>query len=126
MSSFDAKLASLRIPLKDINSLGIILLEVLYGRKATIEDVNHYLTKIEENNYGKGEHLDDMIAPNLTQMHTESLSIFSRIAYTCLKYGPEGQRDHILGGLNEAAKIQWKHENPVSTFIMHTESLSVF
>ncbi|KAK9050556.1 hypothetical protein SSX86_030474, partial [Deinandra increscens subsp. villosa] len=61
--------------------LGVILLEVLYGRKLTNEDVNQYITHYEE----KQQPDDDMIDPNLkTQMHPQSLTIFSETAYDCL------------------------------------------
>ncbi|KAJ0606633.1 putative protein kinase RLK-Pelle-CR4L family [Helianthus annuus] len=86
----------------DLYSLGVILLEMLYGRKATIEDVNQYCY----------EEVDDMIDPHLrTQMHPHSLSIFSRTTYDCLKSKKRSDISPIAETLKEAFDIQWKHEN---------------
>ncbi|XP_035843303.1 probable receptor-like protein kinase At2g23200 [Helianthus annuus] len=89
----------------DLYSLGVILLEMLYGRKATIEDVNQYCY----------EEVDDMIDPHLrTQMHPHSLSIFSRTTYDCLKSKKRSDISPIAETLKEAFDIQWKHENRFS------------
>ncbi|KAK1437510.1 hypothetical protein QVD17_03301 [Tagetes erecta] len=90
-----------------VYSMGVILLEVLYGRKATIEDVIRYLAHKE---------LDDhMIDPNLRkQMVPKSLSIILETAYDCLNEKPYQQRPYmyqIVKKLKEAFEIQWKHEN---------------
>ncbi|KAK1437463.1 hypothetical protein QVD17_03254 [Tagetes erecta] len=92
-------------------SLGVILLAVLYGRKATSEDVHQYLTKT------RYEELDDMIDTNIrNQMLPESLSTVSELAYDCLKEQPDQpftyRRFHqIFEKLKEASEVQWKHEN---------------
>ncbi|MFS7917200.1 putative protein kinase RLK-Pelle-SD-2b family [Helianthus anomalus] len=107
----------------DLYCLGVILLEVLYGRNSTIEDVNRYIAEMSEKQYhDEGELLDDVIPPNLrTQMHAESLSIFSEIVYNCLKEQSDQQSismfDQILKRLEQAIEIQEKHEK-VSTFII--------
>ncbi|XP_076916899.1 uncharacterized protein LOC143576758 [Bidens hawaiensis] len=92
-----------------VYAFGVTLLEVLYGRKTTVKDVDHYLAKMVKNHY---ERLDDIIDPCLRQqMHPQSLPIFSEIAYDCLKEQPVKQRTYILKRLKEAFEIQWKHEN---------------
>ncbi|XP_076899904.1 putative receptor-like protein kinase At2g23200 [Bidens hawaiensis] len=100
----------------DVYYFGLILLEMLYGRKPTIKDVNRYLAK---RHFEEEEQLDDIVPPDIrTQMHTKSLSIFSEIAYNCLKKQPDQQSPymfkHFVRRLKEAFDIQWKHENYVS------------
>ncbi|KAI7748504.1 hypothetical protein M8C21_004114 [Ambrosia artemisiifolia] len=94
-----------------VYSFGVILLEVLSGRKLTNEDVNQYRCKMALNH----EQLD-IIPPNLrTQMHTKSLSILSEIIYNCLKEQPDQQPTYMFHQIVErvykAFEIQWKHEN---------------
>ncbi|KAM0008187.1 putative protein kinase RLK-Pelle-LRR-I-1 family [Helianthus debilis subsp. tardiflorus] len=92
----------------DVYRLGVVLMEVLYGRKATIKDVFECLDKMRRK-YHDGRHLDDIVHPNLRkQMHPESLSIFSELAHDCLK---EQGYYNIVERLREAFEIQWKHEN---------------
>ncbi|KAI3754333.1 hypothetical protein L1987_54115 [Smallanthus sonchifolius] len=98
---------------KYVSSLGVKLLELLYGRKATIEDVNQYVAIMA----GEGRQLDDIIDPNLRpQLHPQSLSIFSKTAYNCLKEQLNDERRlymfEIKESLEEAFDIQWEHENP--------------
>ncbi|KAM0008180.1 putative protein kinase RLK-Pelle-SD-2b family [Helianthus debilis subsp. tardiflorus] len=98
----------------DVYSLGWIFFEVLSGRKLTNNDVYHLLTKTHDR-----EQLDDMIAPYLRkQMHTDSLSIFKKIAGKCLTdLGKSREnREEILRELKEALALQQKHENHVRTF----------
>ncbi|KAK9067268.1 hypothetical protein SSX86_014594 [Deinandra increscens subsp. villosa] len=97
-------------------SLGMILLEVLYGRKVTVEDVNMYRAKMAMDHDGEGEQLDDVIDPNLRkQMLPELRSIFLEIASECLEEQPDQQNPYvfkqIVKRLKEAFEIQWKHEN---------------
>ncbi|KAK1437464.1 hypothetical protein QVD17_03255 [Tagetes erecta] len=90
-----------------------MLLEVLYGRKVTIEDVNRYRDRVNSH-YEEGA-LDDMIDPNLKkQMLPESLSIFLNAAYFCLKEQSDQRRPdlyEIVKMLLKAFDVQWKHEN---------------
>ncbi|KAI3754336.1 hypothetical protein L1987_54118 [Smallanthus sonchifolius] len=84
-------------------------------KKATIEDVNQYVAIMA----GEGRQLDDIIDPNLrTQMHPQSLSIFSTTAYDCLKEQLNDEREldmfKIKERLEEAFDIQLEHENTVS------------
>ncbi|KAI3754343.1 hypothetical protein L1987_54125 [Smallanthus sonchifolius] len=97
---------------KHVSSLGVILLEVLYGRKATIEDVNQYLAIMAE----EARQVDDIIAPNLRpQMDPQSLSIFSKTIYDCLKEQLDDERRlymfEIAERLEKAFDIQREHEN---------------
>ncbi|MFS7917225.1 putative protein kinase RLK-Pelle-RLCK-IXa family [Helianthus anomalus] len=93
------------------NAFGMILLEVLYGRKATIEDVNQFQAKMAKNRYEK-EELSIFSGIDYTSFNTESLYIFSQVASDCLK----GGLDFDSKELDRAHAIQWKHENPVSIF----------
>ncbi|KAK1437474.1 hypothetical protein QVD17_03265 [Tagetes erecta] len=119
----------------------MIMLEVLYGKIVTNEDVNQYRVKMAKQYYEEAE-LDDhlnLIDPNLRkQMHPKSLSIFLETAYDWLTEpnllseidpniipekvfyisdGWDAQQnqytalEHILKRLKEAFDIQWKHEN---------------
>ncbi|KAK1437472.1 hypothetical protein QVD17_03263 [Tagetes erecta] len=107
-------------------TLGWILLEVMYGRKVTIEDVNQYVAKMGQKPTSHDaeedylDDLDDMIDPNLRkQMQKLSLSIFKLITYFCLRERPYHQTrvaiSDIVVSLKEAFEIQWKHENFVNT-----------
>ncbi|KAD4180171.1 hypothetical protein E3N88_28762 [Mikania micrantha] len=99
-------------PVTVVYTLGMILLEVLYGRKTMSKDANEYRAKmVLYQNYEEGKQLQDMIAPNLTQMHPQSLYIFARTVSNCLKKHPGQDMDQIVNGLEEAFDIQWKHEN---------------
>ncbi|KAJ0496008.1 putative protein kinase RLK-Pelle-SD-2b family [Helianthus annuus] len=93
------------------NAFGMILLEVLYGRKVTMEDANQFQDKLAKNRYEK-EELSIFSGIDYASFNTESLYVFSQVAF-----------DYLMGGLDfdsveldRAHAIQWKHENPVSTF----------
>ncbi|KAI7751130.1 hypothetical protein M8C21_014586, partial [Ambrosia artemisiifolia] len=100
----------------DAYSLGVILLEVLCGKKATIEDVIRYRAQMELEE-GKLDNID--IAPNLReQMHTQSLSMLSKTAYDCLKEERDQRPsiDEIVKSLQIALELEVnlvKHENRV-------------
>ncbi|KAF5812811.1 putative protein kinase RLK-Pelle-CrRLK1L-1 family [Helianthus annuus] len=99
----------------NVYSLGVILLEVLCGSKATMEVVNQYASQMEEIHYEEGK-LDDIIDLNLRkQMCTHSLSIFSETAYKCVKEQPYKRPDinQVVESLKEALELQLKHENLV-------------
>ncbi|KAD4179962.1 hypothetical protein E3N88_28553 [Mikania micrantha] len=84
-------------------SFGKMLLEVLYGRKVTNEDV----IQVKE-----GYDIIDNIDPNLNkEMIPDSLSLFSKVIINCFK-DPEDHLYISIPGLKEAHEIQWKHENP--------------
>ncbi|KAJ0942078.1 putative protein kinase RLK-Pelle-CrRLK1L-1 family [Helianthus annuus] len=86
-------------------TFGEFLFEVLYGKKATTKDANQYLNDYEEGGLSGSSGIED------TYLNTESLSILSRIINKCF-WNVEFYRIQILERLNEAFKIQWKHENP--------------
>ncbi|MFS7936520.1 putative non-specific serine/threonine protein kinase [Helianthus anomalus] len=77
-----------------IYTLGVFLLEVLYGKKATTKDVRHRRYLLEYR----------------VTIH------FVTNAW---------RKENFIRFWNEAFKIQWKHENPVSTFTkLHFQLLS--
>ncbi|GKA65189.1 kinase-like domain, phloem protein 2-like protein, partial [Tanacetum coccineum] len=96
----------------DVYSFGVVLFEVLCGRSAVLPDETlgeGLLSKLVKSN------LDDMIDPHLRkQMHTESIKIFSEIAYCCVKEERADRPyiDQVVKRLEKAFELQWKHENP--------------
>ncbi|GJR29173.1 kinase-like domain-containing protein [Tanacetum coccineum] len=69
----------------DIYSFGVVLFEVLLGKKAINDNRDTKLAQLAQSHYEKGK-LDDLINPDLRkQMNVESLKIFSETAYDCLK-----------------------------------------
>ncbi|KAL7617479.1 hypothetical protein Lser_V15G03163 [Lactuca serriola] len=112
----------------DIYSLGVVLFEVLTGKKAGMaEDDSRFLVPLVKSHYELGK-LDDLIHPDLRkQMDPLSFRIFSETAYYCLKK-QRSQRpiiDQIVIKLEKALKSQWKHENPVYSHVQGTTSKSV-
>lgn len=95
---------SVMTPKYDVYSFGVLLFEVLCGRKPLIRDD------------GVKEELDEMIDPNLRkQMDTQSLSVFSKTAYNCLNQQlvQRPTMDQIVKELEDVLELQWKHENLV-------------
>lgn len=100
----------------DIYSFGVVLFELLCGKKATMADeTNVFSAQLTRFRYEK-ETVEDMIDPGLRkQMDPESLKIFSEIAYYCLMEQPFQRPtiDRIVVKLQKASEYQRKHENPV-------------
>nr|XP_043628023.1 probable receptor-like protein kinase At2g23200 [Erigeron canadensis] len=99
----------------DVFSFGVVLFEVLFGQKASIQDADNWCFARLARLHYEEKTLDHMIDPNLRkQMDFESLKIFSEVAYCCLKE----QRSHrpsidqILKKLEWALQLQRTHENP--------------
>ncbi|GKA88958.1 kinase-like domain-containing protein [Tanacetum coccineum] len=69
----------------DMNSFGILLFELLCGRKAVIDDKNNkYLAPLAMAHY-REKTLHEMIDPDLwNQMDSQSFNMFAEIAYHCL------------------------------------------
>nr|XP_043631282.1 uncharacterized protein LOC122602754 isoform X2 [Erigeron canadensis] len=93
---------SIITPKYDVYSYGVLLFEVLCGKKPMIEG-----NRVKEE-------LDEIIDPNLKkQMDEQSLTLFLKIAYKCLNQQlmERPTMDQIVKELEEALELQWKHEN---------------
>nr|XP_043633799.1 uncharacterized protein LOC122605002 [Erigeron canadensis] len=89
-------------PKYDIYSYGVLLLEVLCGKKTSVKD------------NGDKEKLDEIIDPNLKrQMDTQSLTLFLNIAQNCLNQQlvERPTMDQIVKELEEVFELQLNHEN---------------
>ncbi|GKD52677.1 kinase-like domain, phloem protein 2-like protein, partial [Tanacetum coccineum] len=100
----------------DIYSFGIVLLELLCGRKSVSEfQDNKYLAPMAIFHY-REKTLDDIINPDLwKQMDPRSLNVFAEIAYDCLNE-ERSQRpniDEIVTRLEKALELQLERKNAV-------------
>ncbi|GKD94226.1 kinase-like domain, phloem protein 2-like protein [Tanacetum coccineum] len=100
----------------DIYSFGIILFELLCGRKSiTTDQDNKYLVSVALFHH-REKILNDIVDPKLwKQMDPQSLNIFVETAHDCLKE-ERSQRpniDEIIPRLEEALKLQLERENAV-------------
>ncbi|PWA74798.1 protein kinase-like domain-containing protein [Artemisia annua] len=99
----------------DIYSFGIVMFELLCGRKAVINDGqdNKYLASVAVTHY-REKKLDEIIDWNLwSQMDSQSFDFFAKTAYDCLNE-ERSQRpniDEIVTRLERALELQLEHEN---------------
>ncbi|GKE49272.1 kinase-like domain, phloem protein 2-like protein, partial [Tanacetum coccineum] len=98
----------------DIYSFGIVLLELLCGRRSVSDDQdNKYLAPVAIYHY-REKTLDDIIDPNLwKQMDPRSLNIFAETAYHCLNEERSRRPNigEVVTRLEEALKLQLACEN---------------
>ncbi|XP_071736920.1 uncharacterized protein [Rutidosis leptorrhynchoides] len=89
----------------DIYSFGVVLFELLCGRKA-VED-NTLLAPLARFHY-ENETLKDIIHPDIwNQMTPESLKLFSEAAYSCIQEDPSLRPDaYELSDLKKAIDLQ--------------------
>ncbi|KAJ0736024.1 putative protein kinase RLK-Pelle-L-LEC family [Helianthus annuus] len=97
----------------DVFSFGVVLFEVLFGREASIPNVdNWYFARMARAHYEERK-LDDLIDPVLRkQMNVQSLNMFAEIAYCCIKEKRSQRPDTktIRTRLERALELQRKHE----------------
>ncbi|KAL8259766.1 hypothetical protein R6Q59_027719 [Mikania micrantha] len=99
----------------DVYSLGVVLFEVLTGRKAYsfIDTKWVLLAEVAKSHY-ENETLVDIIHPDLmNQMDSKALQIFSEAAYCCLNE-QRAQRpniDRVIFALDRALELQLAYEN---------------
>ncbi|KAM0024576.1 putative protein kinase RLK-Pelle-CrRLK1L-1 family [Helianthus debilis subsp. tardiflorus] len=98
----------------DIYSFGVVLFEILCGRRAYIENgANRFLSKLVKYHSGK-KTLEEIIYPDIrNQMSTGSLRIYVELAYSCINDDRANRpnMDKILEELEKALKLQLRREN---------------
>ncbi|XP_071688477.1 receptor-like protein kinase HERK 1 [Rutidosis leptorrhynchoides] len=105
----------------DIYSFGIVLWEVLCGRKAFIpneDEDQRFLSSLARSHY-ENYTLKDIIHPDLwNHMSQKSLTSFSKAAYSCIKNERVHRPDinHIVHEIEEALEFQVSFDNLVGLF----------
>ncbi|KAJ0511892.1 putative protein kinase RLK-Pelle-LRR-I-1 family [Helianthus annuus] len=95
----------------DIYSFGVVLFEILCGRKAFVpNDANRLLAPLAIHHYEK-KMLKEIIHPSLwNQMSSHSLEIYSKVAYSCIN-GERTNRMDTNNVVNELEKALESHED---------------
>ncbi|GKD34650.1 kinase-like domain, phloem protein 2-like protein [Tanacetum coccineum] len=104
----------------DIYSFGVVMFELLCGRKAVIDDdqENKYLASVAVARY-REKKLNEIIDWDLwNQMDSQSFNIFAEIAYDCLneERSERPNNDEIVTRLEKALELQLVYHNEVRLF----------
>ncbi|GKA21053.1 kinase-like domain, phloem protein 2-like protein [Tanacetum coccineum] len=112
----------------DMCSFGIVLFELLCGRKSIMDnDTNKYMAPLAVSHY-REKRLDEIIDWDLwKQMDLRSLDIFTETAYDCLNE-ERSQRpniDEIVTRLEDALELQLEHQKATIPFEVKLSSLAM-
>ncbi|PWA80665.1 protein kinase-like domain, Phloem protein 2-like protein [Artemisia annua] len=107
----------------DMYSFGIVMFELLCGRKAVIEgdQDNKYLASVAVTHY-REKKLNEIIDWDLwNQMDSQSFNVFAEIAYDCLNEERSGRPniDEIVTRLEKALELQLEHHNAIISSLKH-------
>ncbi|PWA58993.1 receptor-like tyrosine-protein kinase kin-15 [Artemisia annua] len=99
----------------DMYSFGIVMFELLCGRKAVIDDDqdNKYLASVAVAHYMEKKLNEIIDLDLLNQMDSQSFNIFAEIAFDCLneERSERPNIDEIVTRLKKALELQLEHDN---------------